>query len=185
MSHSLVTFHLIWLVFLLIPSTNYSEWGHISLTSGHYYPVIMCCSAWLHLLFLVDSLMLEESNFTWWMIIRLGEAISASCLTSELCTTKSHRCLNQLPTIPAFSNQLYTLGIIARGVRTFRLVRMCMKIIHLLAFLNQIGCQSLRYNVVMKNCWLLFKQHRLDNWFMITQINRHCSSGPHFVCWQQ
>lgn len=121
MSHSLVTFHLIWLVFLLLPSTNYSEWGHISLTSGHYYPVIMCCSAWLHLLFLIDSLMLEESNFTWWMIIRLGEAISASCLTSELCTTKSHRCLNQLPTIPAFSNQLYTLGIIARGVRTFRL----------------------------------------------------------------
>lgn len=111
MSHSLVTFHLIWLVFLLLPSTNYSEWGHISLTSGHYYPVIMCCSAWLHLLFLVDSLMLEESNFTWWMIIRLGEAISASCLTSELCTTKSHRCLNQLPTIPAFSNQLYTLEV--------------------------------------------------------------------------
>lgn len=201
MSHSLVTFHLIWLVFLLLPSTNYSEWGHTSLTSGHYYPVIMCCSAWLHLLFLVDSLMLEESNFTWWMIIRLGEAISASCVTSELCTTKSHRCLNQLPTIPAFSNQLYTLGIIARGVRTFRLFDFSTFRLHvhedhplrryLLAFLNQIGCQSLRYNVVMKNCWLLFKQHRLDNWFMglrafmITQINRHCSSGPHFVCWQQ
>lgn len=54
----------------LVLSTGGSEWGHIPLTSGHYYPVIMCRSAWLHLLFLVDSLMLEESNFTWWMIIR-------------------------------------------------------------------------------------------------------------------
>lgn len=33
-------------------------------TSGHYYPVIMCCSAWLHLLFLADRLMLEKSNST-------------------------------------------------------------------------------------------------------------------------
>lgn len=115
MSHSLVTLHLMRLVLHLLPSTSRSEWGHIPLTSGHYYPVIMCCSAWLHLLFLADSLMLEESNFTWWMIIRGGEAISASCLAGELCTTKSHRCLSRLPAIPACSNilpvyVLYTLA---------------------------------------------------------------------------
>lgn len=97
MSLSLMTRHLTRLVLHFLPSTSCSEWGHIPLTSGHYYPVIMCCSAWLHLLFLADSLMLEESNFTWWMVIREGEAISASCLASELCTTKSHRCLNRLP----------------------------------------------------------------------------------------
>ncbi len=97
MSCSLVTRHVTPLLLHLLPSTSHSEWGHIALTSGHYYPVIMCCSAWLHLLFLVDSLMLEESNFTWWIVIRGGEAISASCLTGELCTTKSHRCPNRLP----------------------------------------------------------------------------------------
>lgn len=38
----------------------------------------------------------------------------------------------------------------------------------------------------MKNCWLIFKQHSLGDWFiglrpfMITEINRCCSSGPHF-----
>lgn len=195
MNHSLVTFHLIWLVFLLLPSTNYSEWGHISLTSGHYYPVIMCCSAWLHLLFLVDSLMLEESNFTWWMIIRLGEAISASCLHQWIM----HNKIPQMPEPAAHNTCLLKPALHTRYYcqrcedfspcqnvhEDHSLLR------YLLAFLNQIGCQSLHCNVVMKNCWLIFKQHRLDNWFMglgafmITQINRHCSSGPHFVCWQQ
>lgn len=111
-------------IFHLLPSTSRSEWGHIPLTSGHYYPVIMCSSAWLHLLFLVDSLMWEESNFTWWMIIREGEAISASCLASELCTTKSHRCPNWLPALPAFSNilpldVLYTLGYYCQSCEDF------------------------------------------------------------------
>lgn len=52
-----------------LPSASSSEWGQSPPDlRGHYYPVIMCCSARLHLLFLPDNLTLEESNFTWWMI---------------------------------------------------------------------------------------------------------------------
>lgn len=177
-----------------------AEWGHIPLTSGHYYPVIMCCSAWLHLLFLVDSLMLGESNFTWWMVIRGGEAVSALCITSELCTTKCDRCPNRLPPITAFSNilqvyVLYRLGYSFQSCEDFPAchnVHEAYSLPHyLLVLLNQTGCRSLHYQRAMKNCWLIFKQRGLDHWFMglrpfmITEINPRCSSGQHIVCWRQ
>lgn len=118
-----------------LPSTSHSEWGHIALTPGHYYPVIMCCSAWLHLLFVVESLMLEESNFTWWMVIWGREAVPAQCLASELCSTKCNRCpywLPPLPTSPIYYKSLsFTSWVtLARAVRTFSLVIMCARAIH-------------------------------------------------------
>lgn len=65
MSRSLVTLHLMRQVFHLLPFTKAAvNEVTFPVTSGHYYPVIMCCSAWLHLLFLADRLMLEKSNST-------------------------------------------------------------------------------------------------------------------------
>lgn len=89
------------------------------------------------------------------------------------------------PTIPASSHQLLCTACYCQNVHE------SYSLPWRLHALNQIGCQPLHYNVVMKNCWLIFKLYRLDNWFMglgpfmITEINGGRSSGPHFVCWQQ
>lgn len=180
-----------------LPSTSLSEWGHIALTPGHYYPVIMCCSAWLHLLFRVDSLMLEESNFTWWMVIWGGEAVPAQCLASELCTTKCNRCPNWLPPLPT-SPVYYKSLSFTSFCQSCEDFSACHNVHeahslprYLLVLLNQTGCQSVHYQCAMKNCWRFFKQHHLDHRFiglrpfMITEINPRCSSGQHVVCWRQ
>lgn len=144
----------------------------------------MCCSAWLHLLFLVDRLMLEESNFTWWMIIRGGEAISASCLAGELCTTKSHRCPNRLPALPASSNILPVCapraGYYCQSCADFRT---CQNVQEACLFLHYL-CAVSPY--AANEVWKIVEQHSLvDRYTGFRSIMiRNQSTPPHWpaVC---
>lgn len=181
-----------------------SKRGHIALTSGHYHPVIMFCSAWLHL-FLADSLMLEESNFTWWMVLNGGEAISASCLASELCAMKCNRCPNRLAPdtyLLEYAPRVQALQRLSNYCQSCKDLSACHNVheayslLHyLLVLLNQRGRQFLHYPHAMKNCWLVFKLHSSDDWFiglrpfMITEINQSIRATPpaawHVVCRRQ
>lgn len=66
-NHPPVTVAVKELVFPLSPLTHRATWAlnevTYLLTSGHYYPVIMCCSAWLHLLFLLDKPYVKKKQF--------------------------------------------------------------------------------------------------------------------------
>lgn len=72
-NHPPVTVAVKELVFPLSPLTHRATWAlnevTYLLTSGHYYPVIMCCSAWLHLLFLLDKPYVKKKAISpdgWW-----------------------------------------------------------------------------------------------------------------------
>lgn len=151
-----------------LPSTCRSERGHIPLTSGHYYPVIMCCATWLHLLFLCWQPNVTRKQF---YLMNghegLGGGASDSCLTSELYATKCSRCPNQLSVMPASANilQAYMFNRLGNCCRCCADLLACHNMhedyslpLYLLVLLNQTGHQSLHYQCTMKNCWLIFKQ---------------------------